>query len=261
MGGSGTLEALVFDVDGTLADTERDGHRVAFNRAFEEFGLDWHWDDHLYARLLKVTGGKERIACYIDQYLDKRSTPADVARLVVPLHQCKTRHYLSLLEEGGVSLRPGVARLLSQARHEGLRLAIATTTTAANVDALIASTLGADAGSWFEVIGAGDVVEHKKPAPDIYHFVLRCMGLDAHDCIAIEDSANGLGASLGAGLSTVVTSNDYTRDENFAGAALVVDQLGEQGSPPRVFSGSLYGSSLVDSSCLRSLHAAWRGAA
>ena len=253
------LAALVFDVDGTLADNERDGHRVAFNLAFEEHGLDWYWDEDLYGRLLSVTGGKERIQWYVEDFLDAHQRPVDLARLIVELHQSKTAQYIRLLQDGRIGLRPGVARLINEARAQGLRLAIATTTTIANVEALLANTLGEDANTWFEVVGAGDVVAHKKPAPDIYHHVLSRMQLPASACIALEDSANGLRAALAAGLETVVTINDYTRNESFAGAALVVDQLGEPGRPPAVVFGALGGSDMVDVACLRALHAASHG--
>lgn len=260
--GSSALEALIFDVDGTLADTERHGHRVAFNLAFEELGLDWHWDEPLYGELLAVTGGKERIAFFVENYLPAGRRPEDVAALARELHACKTRHFTRLLDEGRIALRAGVARLLDEASGEGLRLAIATTTTPANVEALISNTLGADAAGRFEVIGAGDVVPAKKPAPDIYHYVLERMSLKAGACLAFEDSANGLRAARGAGIGTVVTVNGYTRDEDFNGALLVVDQLGEPGEPPVVLAGDLAGARFVDVSCLRALHAgARRGAA
>ncbi len=175
-GGMKKLEALIFDVDGTLADTERDGHRIAFNRAFAEAGLDWGWSVELYGKLLSVTGGKERILHYIDRYRPEFRRPADLSKFVADLHAAKTRHYVRLLEEGGIPLRPGVKRLLGEARDAGLRLAIATTTTPENVTALLDANLPRGA-SRFEVIGAGDIVPAKKPAPDIYDYVLRELGL------------------------------------------------------------------------------------
>lgn len=256
-----SLQALLFDVDGTLADTERDGHRVAFNAAFREYGLDWNWDEALYGKLLAVTGGKERMKHYIDTCRPDYSRPPDFDRLVAELHRAKTRHYTALLAEGGIPLRPGVERLLREAREAGLRLAIATTTTPDNVTALLEHSLAPDSGAWFEVIAAGDIVPAKKPAPDIYLYALREMGLNPDECLAFEDSENGIRASLGARLATVVTVNGYTEDHDFTGAALVLSDLGEPGAPFRRLLGdaaSDMADGMVDIQGLRALHARLR---
>lgn len=223
---AGLLQALIFDVDGTLADTERDLHRVAFNRAFRKAGLDWYWDVPTYGQLLKVAGGKERILHYI-RTEHPGGVGDDAEALTRELHALKTDFYLELLNAGEMTLRPGVERLLRDARGAGFRLAIATTTTLSNVTTLLESTLGEGAHRWFEVIGAGDVVPRKKPAPDIYRYVLQKMGLPASACFAFEDSANGLQASSGAGLRTIVTPTVYTAREDFTGAFSVISDLGE----------------------------------
>ena len=241
------LKALLFDVDGTLADTERDGHRVAFNRAFADAGLDWVWDVPLYGELLAVTGGKERIRHYVERYRADFRPPPDFDDLVVRLHTAKTQHFTALVADSGIPLRPGVRRLLDEARHAGVRLAIATTTTPENVDALLRHALAPEAATWFDVIGAGDVVSAKKPAPDIYFYVLERLHLAPTECVAFEDSENGLRAALAAGVTTIVTVNDYTRTHDFRGAALVLDHLGEPGQPSRALAGtSLNGAAKVD---------------
>jgi len=221
-----TIQAIIFDVDGTLADTE-DGHRKSFNKAFSECGLSWNWDVSLYDKLLKVTGGKERIKYFVESFLPEFEKPADYEGFVKNLHAVKTLHYTAMLGEGHIPLRPGIKQLIHDARQRGIRLAIATTTTPENVTALLQQGLGKGSESLFEAIGCGDIVPHKKPAPDIYFWVLEKMGLAAADCIALEDSENGLRSSLAAGIRTFVTTNHYTRNQNFTGAAAVFDDLSD----------------------------------
>ena len=244
------LQALIFDVDGTLADTERDGHRPAFNAAFAEAGLSWRWDEALYGELLSVTGGKERMRFFCERHDPAFLRQADVGHRIKALHAAKTRHYVRLLETGAIPLQPGVARLLREAHAAGLRLAVATTTTPENVTALLPAELMA----LFETVGAGDTVAHKKPAPDIYQWVLARLGLPPSACLAFEDSANGLKASLAAGLPTVVTQSEYTRDHRFAGALAVLSDLGEPGRPSLVHGGTLHGEAFVDLDLLRIWH-------
>ncbi|MHB8454479.1 MAG: HAD family hydrolase [Acidiferrobacterales bacterium] len=226
-----SLTTLIFDVDGTLADTERDGHRVAFNRAFADAGLDWRWDPILYGELLAVTGGKERMRYYVERFRPDYVIPGDFTELAARVHAAKNRYYAEILASGDIPLRPGVRRLLTEARRAGIRLAIATTTSPANVTALLEDALDPESPGWFELIAAGDDVPNKKPAPDIYLYALDRMGVSTHECLAIEDSENGLRSARGAGLKTVITVNDYTRMHDFEGAALVLDSLGEPKQP------------------------------
>ena len=240
------VRAVLFDVDGTLADTERDGHRPAFNAAFAELGLDWEWGVELYGELLAITGGKERIRHFIENH-----APAELAReglddWIARLHKVKTRHYVEALERGGIPLRPGVARLIRQLREANIKIAIATTTTPENVTGLLKSTLGEDSPGWFDVIGAGDIVPGKKPEPDIYHWVLDRLALAPEQCLAIEDSENGLRAALAAGLDTVVTVSDYTRLQDFTGALAVLSDLGEPAQPFTVLKGNPKDRTWVD---------------
>jgi HAD superfamily hydrolase (TIGR01509 family) len=249
------LQAIIFDVDGTLAETERDGHRPAFNAAFADAGLDWHWSVELYGDLLRVTGGKERIKEYLRLYQPDFAAPEPLDGYVRELHRRKTEHYLAMMSEGVIPLRPGVLRLLREARAAGIRLAIATTTTPENVTALLSSSAEPDLAEWFEVIAAGDVVPNKKPAPDIFDLALAQLDLPSAACVAVEDSENGVRSALGAGLDALlVTLSSYTEAQDFSGAALVVDQLGEPGEPATAISGELHGAGFVDLDVLRGLH-------
>ncbi|MBL1278085.1 MAG: HAD family hydrolase [Ectothiorhodospiraceae bacterium] len=248
------LKALLFDVDGTLADTERDGHRIAFNQAFVDAGLDWEWSPECYGQLLTVTGGKERIRYYLDTVNTTFERPADLDDFIRGLHAAKTTHYTQLLSEGAIPLRSGVRRLIDEARVEGMRMAIVTTTTPANVEALLIHALAPDSMSWFEVIAAGDIVPAKKPAPDIYDFAMQEMGLTPADCIAFEDSRNGILSSQGAKLATIITINGYTANDDFNGAAIVLDQMGEPEAPFNVLEGNAGDAKCLDMALVRELH-------
>lgn len=240
------LQALLFDVDGTLADTERDGHRPAFNKAFREAGLDWDWGVELYADLLTVTGGKERIRYFVENYLPDFNPPEGLSAFAARMHQRKTHFYLEMLQQGEIPLRNGVARLLQEARAAGLRLGIATTTTPENVTYLLEATLGKEAIGWFDCIAAGDIVPKKKPSPDIYHYAMQQMGVQPQECLAFEDSDNGIRAAVAAQLKTIVTVNDYTREHDFSQAALVLDEFGEPDAPFHVLQGDARGHRYVN---------------
>jgi beta-phosphoglucomutase-like phosphatase (HAD superfamily) len=238
------LKALIFDVDGTLADTE-ETHRLAFNEAFASVGLDWQWDRSLYARLLRTTGGKERIATFIDTLGTPQPARERHVAMIPEIHRRKTALYASMVEAGKAPLRDGVERLLDEARHAGVRLAIATTTTFENIRALIDTNLGSGAIYRFDVIGAGDDVPCKKPAPDVYHFVMRKLGLGEDVCVAIEDSANGLKAARAAGLFTVVTPSFWTMKEDLADANLLLPTLGTAARPLSGPAAEVVGNSLL----------------
>ena len=251
------LQALLFDVDGTLADTERDGHRVAFNRAFAEAGLHWSWSVALYGELLAVAGGKERIRRFIEMHHPPGPHASDLEAFIADLHRRKTRFFIDAVRQGEIPLRPGVLRLIREARAAGLRLGIATTTTQENVHALIESTMGREAPDWFGVIAAGDVVAAKKPAPDIYAYAMDRLALPPSACAAIEDSAHGVHSALDAGIETVVvTVTGYTRGQEFSSASLVLDGLGEPGAPCALLAGNLELPGFLDVASLRRLHGA-----
>ena len=248
------LKALIFDVDGTLTDNERDGHRVAFNRAFKDTGLDWYWDIETYDRLLKVFGGKERIRYYIEDFLTDFTPSTDLDHFIGQLHQLKTEHYLDLLKSGTLPLRPGVERLLTEAHASGFKLAIASTTTLENALLLVRLSLGEPALDWFDVIACGDVVVNKKPAPDIYLYALEKLGLAAAECLVFEDTQAGLESAKAAGITTIVTVNDATRHQDFSGAALVLDQLGEPGNEFELLAGNARGETMVNIDLLKQIH-------
>ncbi len=213
------LEALLFDVDGTLAETE-EVHREAFNEAFKQAGLDWHWDTPLYHELLGVTGGKERILYHVEREgLNKDDFPFE---RVAELHGAKTEVYVSRVNEGLIELRPGIKELLLEARAANMRLAIATTTSRVNIERLIRATLGEEGLSWFEVYVTGDRVAKKKPDPEIYELCLHDMNLPASSCLAIEDAPQGLASSLGAGIKTIITESAYSAGKDFTGAIKVL---------------------------------------
>ena len=253
------LQALLFDVDGTLADTE-EVHREAFNAAFSAAGLDWIWSRELYHELLSVTGGKERIRFYLDRERPDFQLPPDAAEFIAQLHQSKTEHYVDMLTQGEVPLRPGVERLIREAHAQGLRLAIVTTTTPANVSALFEHSFGVHEDEWFELVAAGGVVAQKKPAPDIYNYALDKMGLSVDKCLAIEDSGNGLLSAQAAGIDVVITVNQYTEQHDFTNAALVIDHLGEPAVPCTMIAGRLQPGPVIDIDYLRRLHVACRQA-
>jgi HAD superfamily hydrolase (TIGR01509 family) len=215
--------ALIFDVDGTLAETEGI-HRRAFNAAFTEAGLDWYWDQRTYKKLLRTTGGKERIQAF-GRGRHPGVCPSDLD--VATLHRLKTRHYGRLIAQHTCRLRPGVAALIRNCSARGQTLAIATTTTSSNIDELLSVTLDPNWRSLFAAVVAGDDVARKKPAPDIYLKVLARLRLPASDCLAIEDSANGLKAASSAGIPVLISRSEYFRDDDFSGALAVVDELTE----------------------------------
>ena len=214
------LKALIFDVDGTLAETE-EGHRDAFNRAFAERGLPYRWDQTAYRALLETTGGRQRLERF---FAEDGMAPDEAASLAAELHLLKNRHYASIVAEGGIGLRPGIAETLDRAQALGIRLAIATTTGRANLDALFAG-IGNGLAARFELTVTGNDVARLKPDPEAYLLALRRLGLSPDEALAVEDSLNGLCAAEAAGLKTLVTPSLYTAHQDFAGAFRVLDRL------------------------------------
>ena len=222
------LKALIFDVDGTLADTEN-AHMAAFNQAFAELGLDWVWTDDMYLELLHVSGGKERILHYWQQR-DPAILQADAPALqaqINRLHALKTVAYEQAVNRGAVRLRPGVLNLMHEARQAGMQLAIATTTSPANIAALLRHAMGADWRLNFSAIGDAGTAPIKKPHPQVYLQVLDALKLPGAQCLALEDSSNGLQAAMAAGIATIITPNPFTAHHDFTGALRVVPDLSQ----------------------------------
>ena len=220
------LKALIFDVDGTLADTES-AHLAAFNHAFAEQGLDWQWDEALYTRLLEISGGKERMLHYWNQvHADMKDIDGSGLRDTIEhLHALKTAAYEAAVQGGAVHLRPGVLALIQQAHQQGLRLAIATTTSPVNIAVLLRNAIGSDWKELFVVIEDASTAPKKKPHPQVYTQTLTRLGLNGADCLAFEDSANGLNAAKSAGLPVIITPNSFTAHHDFAGALQVLPDL------------------------------------
>lgn len=247
------LEALIFDVDGTLAETE-EWHRRAFNETFRAAGLDWEWNEDLYRDLLQITGGKERLAHYIEAYHPHDHEGA-AARLLT-IHNDKTHRYNCFVKAGNIQAKPGVVRLMKEAHENGVRLGVATTTMPINVDALIRSMFGNDAQGLIDVVAAGDIVANKKPAPDIYLYACDKLGLSPASCVAFEDSGNGAMAAKAAGLTVIATPSFYLQKDDFSVAVSVLSNLGEPDRPYELFAGRKIGDGCVTLSGLQTLMAA-----
>ena len=220
------LKALIFDVDGTLADTEM-AHLAAFNQAFAQVGLDWRWDVPLYTKLLEVSGGKERIRAYWESRgdLPRELHGGAVDQTISHIHELKTAAYEQAVQDGMVQMRPGVLALMAEAMDAGLRLAIATTTSPVNITNLLKQAMGLDWQNHFSVIEDASTAPRKKPDPSVYLQTLQRLGMQASECLAIEDSSNGLRAARSAGLATVITQNEFTAHHDFAGALRVLPSL------------------------------------
>ena len=220
------MKALIFDCDGVLVDTERDGHRVAFNRAFAEFGLPAEWDVDLYGELLKIAGGKERMR----HYFDDRGWPTGVDdrdEFIGQLHKTKTNLFMQIIESGQLPLRSGVQRLVDEAIDTGVALAVCSTSSERAVHLILEKMLGTERKSRFSAILAGDVVAKKKPDPEIYELAKQHLDLQGKDCVVVEDSRNGLLAATGAGMHCLVTPTAYTANEDFGEADRIVSELGD----------------------------------
>lgn len=225
------MPAIIFDCDGVLADTERDGHRVAFNEMFRELGVPIDWSVEEYGRKLQVAGGKERMATELTpEFVAANGLPADPdgqAELLATWHKRKTAIYTEMVAAGRLPPRPGISRIIAEAQDAGWALGVASTSAEPSVRAILEQAAGPDRAARFDVVLAGDVVAHKKPAPDIYLLALEQLGRPAEEVLVVEDSRNGLLAAVAAGLRCVMTVNGYTEEEDSSEAILVVSSLGD----------------------------------
>lgn len=227
-----TLEALVFDLDGTFVDTD-ELHRRAFNQAFLEFELGFDWTPDLYEKLVAVSGGADRIRHFIDGSPLPQERKLALHNVVPAVHREKTRIYGELLSDNSVQLRPGVRRLMQEAREAGMLIGVVATSASANMQPLIVSVLGREGASDIRAFVSADRVAHKKPAPDIYNLALSMLGVSPACGVAFEDSRNGVLAAKGAGLFTIATPSRWTRSQDFSGADVCLSGLGEPDQPLR----------------------------
>jgi len=215
------LKALLWDVDGTLAETERDGHRVAFNQAFETLGLPWRWDEAHYGELLRIAGGRERILHDMASRTDAPTLAQERLELAARLHRRKNSRYAEIVDGGGIALREGVLELMQQCRERGLRMGIATTTSRANLEALLRRHIGAGWAAWFEAIVCGEDTSRKKPDPEVYERAVAELGIAPLQAVAIEDSPGGVAAAVAAHVPVVVTRSAYFADVPVHGAIAI----------------------------------------
>lgn len=220
------LKALIFDCDGVLVDTEKDGHRVAFNRAFKAQGFNYEWSVEKYHELLQIAGGKERMKHFFNETGWPKGVQ-DKDKFLKKMHKLKTDLFMEIIESGELLLRPGIARLVDEAIQEGIILAVCSTSNERAVTLIVEKLLGLERRKHFSVILAGDVVSKKKPDPEIYNLVLKTLNLKAKECVVVEDSCNGLLAAKAANMPCVVTTNGYTESEDTSEGDLVVPELGE----------------------------------
>jgi HAD superfamily hydrolase (TIGR01509 family) len=240
------LKGIIFDVDGTIADTE-EIHRRAFNKTFKEHDdINWHWPEDEYREILLISGGKERFRKHLNEDEVLKNKVDDPETFVQDLHKRKSEHYRKLLKSDGIEFRPGVIRLINEAREKDIQIGVATSSSMANLRSLFKRVLDIEPNELFNSIVTSDTVQEKKPSPAAYQCVLAGLGLNAEDCVAIEDTQNGNLAALAAGLKTIITTHAYTIDNDFTGASIVADSLGEPNEPFLLTQGNSFGKNYID---------------
>lgn len=250
-----SLKAVIFDVDGTIAETERDGHRVAFNRAFEAFGLEDCWDEEFYGELLQVSGGQERLKYYLDTYRTSENVGRDHQQMASAIHKLKNSALIDIIENLEILPRPGIIRLMDELYQAGITIAIATTGSRVWVEPLLKKILGSQRWERLCPVVTGDDVDRKKPDPQTYEIALFRLGITASEAIAIEDSRNGLLSAFRAEISCVITPSSYLKKDDYSEAALVVNELGDPGESIQVISSryEISVDTVVSLECLQKL--------
>ena len=247
------LNAILFDVGGTIAESE-EIHRVSFNEAFKEFGLNWYWDEAIYRELVFIGGGKERIKHYITRAWPEMLKQKNFTKYIESVHKIKGQIYEEFLNDSQLKARPGIIRLLKELKNEKIRLAIVSDTTEENLINLFKKGLGINPIEWFEILAHGGCTIQKKPSPDIYLWTLERLKLPPESCLAIEDAPRGVDSAIDAGLKVLVTPSIYTLEEKFEKSSLLLSHLGEPEEPFNVIKGDAFGHSFVDLDLLKKIH-------
>ena len=247
------LNAILFDVGGTIAESE-EIHRVSFNEAFKEFGLNWYWDEAIYRELVFIGGGKERIKHYITRAWPEMLKQKNLTKYIESVHKIKGQIYEEFLNDSKLQARPGIIRLLKELKNEKIRLAIVSDTTEENLINLFKKGLGINPIEWFEILAHGGCTIQKKPSPDIYLWTLERLKLPPESCLAIEDAPRGVDSAIDAGLKVLVTPSIYTLEEKFEKSSLLLSHLGEPEEPFNVIKGDAFGHSFVDLDLLKKIH-------
>ncbi len=246
------LSAVLFDVDGTIAETE-DLHRKSFNESFKEFNLDWFWDEAIYKELINVGDGSERIEYYIKRAWPEMMEYKNLTKYINSIHKVKNEIFEDHILESEISPRPGVARLINELKENNIRMAIVSSNSEANLLTLFKKGLNIDPNSTFDLIAHGECTKNKRPSPEIYEWILEKLRLPSQSCIAIEDSLRGLESAKNANIKVLVTPSTFTLDEDFSNAQLVVSNLGEKDFPFKTIKGNDFGSKVVNFELLENL--------
>ena len=246
------LSAVLFDVDGTISETE-DFHRKSFNEAFKEFNLDWFWDEAIYKELINIGDGKERIEYYIKRAWPEMLEYKNLTKYINSIHKVKNEIFKDFIMDSEITFRPGVLRLINELKENDVRIAIVSSTTQEDLLTLFKNGLNMNPNSTFDLIAHGECTKKKRPSPEIYEWILEKLRIAPQSCVAIEDSLRGLKSAVNANINVLVTPSVYTKNENFEEANVVVSSLGEGDKPFQVIKGKTYGNKLVNIDLLRKI--------